>query len=936
MGIVSRKLSRLTLPLFLMFLWQTVGAAQQPNRLDAALIAAIQKADVAAARTLLDQGASPNARDIPENKWERARSPHPPTALMLAAKEGNVALVKLLLDRGADVNAWGDDGYSISGTPLILAEAEHHTEIAQLLLMHGANVNARDRDGETALCKAAFSDDTILEKLLLARGARVDARTKDGRTPLAVAAISGNVDLARLLLDDGADVNTRDDSGYTPLIAAASEGKADIISLLVEQGADVNARSPTGETALLLAARIGQTGSIRFLLNHGANINAGDKSGWTPLMEAAANEHLDAVTLFIERGANVYARDNRGRTVLIAAAMLPFGPPFNADPGEEAFKIVKMALERGVNVNSADRDGRTALMEAVQIGSPAIVRLLLDHGADVNARDRDGDTPLLSAAFLNQTDNIRLLLDRGTRVNVRDKDGWTPLLRAAYGTYIRPQQKDESIQSDISLLVQHGADVKARDKSGVTALMWTAQRGSLDSVRLLLERGADPNVKDNEGWPVLKWAIQSDNVEVVRALLDKGADIEEQDGAGRAALMLAAAGKPAGNLNESDQSLDIVRLLLERGANIAARDKEGKTPLMQAADYGSVDIVRMLLRHGAVVHAKDKDGWTALTYARGRQEIVQALQQAGAREEKESLSSRPVGTSATFYVLRHTGTQIHLLHFAQADGVHFALTADDPILNLERDHLEGQTLQRAVLSPQGTWLAIGTDNSDPGYPLKDNLLILTVLNMANHRIAYQMQQHGWANMDWFRWRSDNRLNFVRFPDRGDSSRSLFSLSGPAWKGSERRVQADTDYPEALILSRAAQHRIDTAEKRIQAAGRKYPFVSLGIHGGESYFPMEGYEGAIAEDGRALAAMVAMNDARSPDRSAIHLLLMQAAHKWALQLVPEDAQKRFVDRVWFWNHQLVMRTRLLKLTPGSAAEYMPDTERICMFRLDDLT
>ena len=84
-----------------------------------------------------------------------------------------------------------------------------------------------------------------------------------------------------------------------------------------------------------------------------------------------------------------------------------------------------------------------------------------------------------------------------------------------------------------------------------------------------------------------------------------------------------------------------VQLLLDRGANVNAEDSEGYTALINASVTNSPDMVRLLLSKGANVNAPSniivngkKPGFTPLMIAKakGRQEIVKLLTEAGAKE----------------------------------------------------------------------------------------------------------------------------------------------------------------------------------------------------------------------------------------------------------------------------------------------------------------
>ncbi len=142
--------------------------------LDDRLVVAVFLEDVDEVRALLEEGASPEARD------EEAR-----TALLAAVSAANVELARVLLEAGAEPNARGADG----STPLHVAAQRRALDLVWLLVRHGADVNAQDDDGNTVLARALLGSAgrTEIVELLRRHGARDDVRNLRGLSPGEVA-----------------------------------------------------------------------------------------------------------------------------------------------------------------------------------------------------------------------------------------------------------------------------------------------------------------------------------------------------------------------------------------------------------------------------------------------------------------------------------------------------------------------------------------------------------------------------------------------------------------------------------------------------------------------------------------------------------------------------------------------------------------------------
>src|ERR1051325_10244824 len=262
---------------------------------------------------------------------------------------------------------------------------------------------------------ALRSGDVRKLQTLLEQGASPSAVDKDGDTALMRAAVYGDVASLRLLLNKGADVNAANAAGATALMRAA--GDYEKANLLVKRGADVNARSGLGNTALMLAARPANSHrTVELLLAHGANVKATNQFGATALMAAVAGGDEQSVRLLIKRGADVNAQPTPdqmgfllggGRSPLMWAA-------FRGD-----VNIVKLLIDSGAAVNAMTGFG-TALGQAAWADRTAAARVLIEHGARVNqAGPVEGYTPLHWAAGTEGRDAslVKLLLQNGANPN---------------------------------------------------------------------------------------------------------------------------------------------------------------------------------------------------------------------------------------------------------------------------------------------------------------------------------------------------------------------------------------------------------------------------------------------------------------------------------------------------------------------------------------
>jgi uncharacterized protein len=214
------------------------------------------------------------------------------------------------------------DNDRYQATTLLFAAARLGCEAqARALLDRGAAIDAKDREGKTALAKAAEADKLPLIKLLVERGANVNARAVDGSTPLFYAAEQDRGAVVALLLERGADPNLPGRKGVRPLAAAAFNGSTESVAELLKFGADPNALDSDGSAAIIYAAGHGYASVVALLLQAGVDVNHRYAHGLTALMWAAGYDasagvdDVDAtITTLIEHGAALDLKDDRGKT----------------------------------------------------------------------------------------------------------------------------------------------------------------------------------------------------------------------------------------------------------------------------------------------------------------------------------------------------------------------------------------------------------------------------------------------------------------------------------------------------------------------------------------------------------------------------------------------------------------------------------------------
>jgi ankyrin repeat protein len=281
-----------------------------------------------------------------------------------------------------------------------------------------------------------------------------------------------------------------------------------------------------------------------------------------------------------------------------------------------------------------DGDLHPPLIQAATLGYTEIVRVLL-------ASRYHGADPLVSAldwaAMGGNTQVVRMLLEGGG--DIKEPPG--RFEKSLHHAILSNHKK-------IALaMLKSGVDVNA---SNGEALTLAVVHGHKELIPRLLAAGAlDVNARN--GWAI-RYASNRGQAGVVRVLVEAGADVNLTSGgqptAVEAALrlgyteiaeMLVVAGARVNSKNgralryaSARGHEEVVHGLIEAGASLESVGNSGETALVAASYYGRTRIVQMLVAAGARVNSNNG---RALRYAsaHGHEEVVHALIEAGASLE---------------------------------------------------------------------------------------------------------------------------------------------------------------------------------------------------------------------------------------------------------------------------------------------------------------
>lgn len=514
------------------------------------------------------------------------------TALMLATLNRKEDTVSFLLQNHAYPHQRDLSGRNT----LLWAAAKADRRIVRILINHHATHVCADKAGNTIFIIAADHDNReVLGEICTPfyKNSQFDINTpnKDGDTALIKAARRGFLDTALLLLDQGANLLHTNQEGRTAILEAGAAGHTAVAVALQQRLQAMPQVFPYADEVLKLLASMPL---ISDLLPDRVPVRASeiDGGGNSIMMLAAGNGHDQ---LLHDLFAPV-ADDDKGQDYDEADESESCS--VSLEPGN---RVTRLASPSRMNIEATNLDGMTALGLATREGHYAAIKLLIENGAKVNGtmcsyytgEDPVLITPLWLAAKLtecrpgNGTGNrpnqisyspemvVDLLLKNGAQpdINTPSWHDQPPLVAAAGAGRV----------AVVRMLIDHGAKLEAPDLDKLTPLMHAAYNGHHDVVKLLLDRGALPEPGPNS-LTALILSAERGHDDVVSLLLDRGANINRADEFGDTPLIGAA----------KNGQISTVALLISRGANLNQTDERNKNALKHAAQRGHKEIVSLL------------------------------------------------------------------------------------------------------------------------------------------------------------------------------------------------------------------------------------------------------------------------------------------------------------------------------------------------------
>ena len=355
----------------------------------------------------------------------------------------NPEVVKMLVAAGGMINALDHLG----STPLMCAVSAISLQIlgkdntavikalAEAVIKSGNNIDFKDRNGDTALNKAAlFNINPEVVHILLNAGADIESKNSFGFTPLMSSLDNPNPEVMKALVKAGANMSVYDSSGMPLLANCVMCIQGDLmhstpahLRALIELGADVDTRAKTdkGQTALMLAVLFTlQPEVIEILAGSTKHINMKSFDGLSAYSLALGIDNPASAAL-ANKNVRLNLENNKAAISILEAhgAKISFPELCSCASAER----VKKAIDSGADINAKNSEGITPLIASIKDNpDKGVASALLKAGVNVNVADSENVTALMAAIACNlDTSLIIEILAAVDNLNAQDIRGYT-------------------------------------------------------------------------------------------------------------------------------------------------------------------------------------------------------------------------------------------------------------------------------------------------------------------------------------------------------------------------------------------------------------------------------------------------------------------------------------------------------------------------------
>jgi ankyrin repeat protein len=277
-------------------------------------------ADVAKMMAIVKTADDYVPQESDDSESPKAVAPSGITPLMAAAEEGHTDVCTMLLDAGADPNQ-----QDTNGKTALMHLVENGRSKIDTNLMYSTGINVDEpifsADTPAAIIRQwAEEGDAAIAQALLAKNADLEVRDKQGYTALMKAATDSSPGVVQVLAEAGADINTMNTAGHNALMQVILNGRLPRAQRFVRQSqssliamkklsdlyatkeshaeyAKIKSRTEKDNTEAIQTATAQDIAVIKVLLAASVDRNAKDKKGQTALQMAQATRHTDIINL---------------------------------------------------------------------------------------------------------------------------------------------------------------------------------------------------------------------------------------------------------------------------------------------------------------------------------------------------------------------------------------------------------------------------------------------------------------------------------------------------------------------------------------------------------------------------------------------------------------------------------------------------------------